>query len=598
MMGSRSFWLAAIVGLGLLLRLTYFQTLVAAEYTKLMASMADMGSYWEWARHLSDGDWLNRDTYHPYFSWMREIAPLETWHRWWGDRRIFHQTPAYPYLLAALTAMSGNSAEFAILVQLLIGALFPAAVFLLARRLFEVRAALVAAAVTALYAPFIFHQGILLRDWLIPISQTIALLCLIRAQETGLRRLWLGAGIALGFSYLVKPTIMLFLPPAMVWIAWLARADLRSAVLRCALVVLGFVLALSPAILRNLAVGVHPLALSTRAAEPFIIGNAADGDPAGFFLVPPSMKRILEDSDGRLIPTIRATLRTFEGDVPRFLHFQLRKLKGLVNPYDADLVPLLRVLPGYGTVFCLGAVGLLWLRRREPAHWLLYLFLLATCASLWVGPMRARYRLALVPVLTIYGGALLVHIYDLMRHREWRSLTKAFALCAGLALAQYGPLALDDLHLYLPGSDYQAVANRYAGEGRYDRALGEIARLLARARATPGAEMAAAASVAMGHYRIAWASTLLDDGRKGDAIRQTNLAADAYSATPTLSQTHYNLGLLYSRLGDREKAKTSFERFLSLESTGEQADRVRRLLGVLALDEGFEGSASAAAPPR
>jgi 4-amino-4-deoxy-L-arabinose transferase-like glycosyltransferase len=590
-------YVVAILILGLLLRILHFHAIVEAEFPKLLVTKGgDMQKYWEWAQHIAAGDWLNRDTYHPYSPWMQNIAPLETWYRWWGGRQIFHQSPAYPYFVASLLAVSNNSVEFVLMVQLLIGAIYPVAVFWLARRLFDSRASLAAAAMTAAYGPFIYHQGVLLRDWLIPITHTLMLLSLLKAQETQRGRWWLAAGMTLGLANLFKPTILLFIPLVLGWIAWQARWIFRLAVLRCTLVVLGVFLCLSPVILRNLLVGVNPLAMSTRAAVTFIIGNAADGDPVGWFIPPPSMKTILERSDGRLVPTMWETLKTYEGDYRRFLQFQFLKLKGLVNPYEipnsdnfnygAEISPLLRVTPGFGVVFCLGLGGLLWLRPSGSAHRLFWLFLLATCVSLWFGPIRARYRLPLVPILMIYGSALVIRGYDFFRHREWAPLGKASAICASLAFVQYGPLALTDWHLYLLGNDYLIVAHRYVDEGRYDRAVKEIARWHTRVRTMPGSDdVVIGLSVIEGDYRSLWAKTLLKEGREKEAKQQVAFAATAYAAAPTFSLAHFNLGILYFRLGDRVRARAEFERYLSMEPNSTKATKVRRFLDDLTFDE-------------
>jgi hypothetical protein len=588
--------LAGILLLGLALRVLHFHAIIEAEFPTLMVTLADAGTYWEWAQSIREGDWLSRDTYHPYFPWMAEIAPMETWYRWWGDRQIFHQTPAYPYLIAAILALSNDSVESVLFIQLMIGALFPLVMYRLAKHMFDTRAALLAAATAAVYGPYIFHQGMLLRDWLIPITQSVLLLCLLAGLKSPRLLWWMGAGLAAGLAYLVKPTITLFFPLLLGWILWHGRTTPRLAAMRCALIMLGFFICLSPAILRNVALGVEPLAFNTRGAEAFIIGNAADADPVGLFLAPPSTKRILEISEGRTLPAIRETLKTFQGDYLRLAKFQLLKLRGLVNPYEpvntenynygVEMSPILRVTPGFGLVFCFGVGGMLWLSRRSAPHQLFALFLLAALAALWFGPMRVRYRLTLVPILTIYGSALMVHLYDLFRSRSWMPFAKIAGSCLILSLVQYKLLALDNPRLYLPGGDYVKFANLYADEKRYDRAVEVMKRLQDKARATPDSdELVATAFVLEGSYRTRWAQELLDTNREDAAKEQTALAAKAYAAAPQLALLHYDLGLLYFRLGDREAAKASFEQFLSLGPDEEKADEVRRLLGMLALDE-------------
>ncbi len=150
----------------------------------LVWDQSDQYAFWQWAQTILAGDLLGRNTYHPYFDGMQEIAPLETWYRWWGGKEIFQHPPLYPYAVAAILAVSGNSMAAVLLAQLLLGALQPLVLFGLGRRLFDGQVGLVAAALTAFYGPFIFYQGVLLRDWLPPLLEPVALLALLRAHDS------------------------------------------------------------------------------------------------------------------------------------------------------------------------------------------------------------------------------------------------------------------------------------------------------------------------------------------------------------------------------------------------------------------------------
>ena len=79
---------------------------------------------------------------------------------------ILQQAPLYPYWVAGWFALLGESLKSVLLIQLVIGALDSIVIYWWARRLFDARVGLLAAAMTTLYGPFIFQQGTLLRDWL------------------------------------------------------------------------------------------------------------------------------------------------------------------------------------------------------------------------------------------------------------------------------------------------------------------------------------------------------------------------------------------------------------------------------------------------
>lgn len=66
----------------------------------LTAPTVDDYSFFKWAQTILAGDWLGRDTYHPYFEWMGRVTDMEDWYEWWGGKEVFHQTPLYLYMLA------------------------------------------------------------------------------------------------------------------------------------------------------------------------------------------------------------------------------------------------------------------------------------------------------------------------------------------------------------------------------------------------------------------------------------------------------------------------------------------------------------------
>ena len=94
--------------------------------------------------------------------------------------------------------------------------------------------------------------------------------------------------------------------------------------------------------------------------------------------------------------------------------------------------------------------------------------------------------------------------------------------------------------------------------------------------------MARAASYTQGDYRILWASQLFQQGHEQAARSQLERAEHAYNLAPPMSVTYYNLGVAYQQLGDRQKARTLLERFISLEPNGPGADVARQLLAQLA----------------
>lgn len=588
--------LVGILVLGCLLRLGHLWAIWDTAFLKtplfLVGANSDQYAFWQWAHTILAGDLLGRNTYHPFNSWMKAIAPLETWYRWWGGKQIFQQAPFYPYWVAGLRALSWNSLRFVILVQLLVGALQPLIMFWLAKRLFDARAGLVAAALTAFYGPFIFHQGTLLRDWLPPILEPLALVALLRARETGRGAHWLVAGGILGTALLTKEGVLLFVPLALLWLFLEYRPSVRQAGASAATLLLGFLLALSPLMIRNGIVGAPLFAISNRAAEGFIIGNAADA--VGTF-IPKTLGKILARSNGRLLPTIQETLGTYHGDWAGFVDQQVFKFRGLVDPFEVpnnvsfsyglEISPALWFTLRYGIIFPLGVAGFVLSLRTWRRHRLLWLYGLSTVGGLMAANILARYRLALVPVLVVYGAAGVVSVFEMVRSRRTAKIKLYLLLVAGVAVAQHvlvpSRLLQDAPDHSIHSFDYLVSADIYASEGRLDRAVAEMERLQEKAGERPSlASIVADARFLEGNYRAQWAEHLIKEGKWEEARRQAELAEAAYKHL-NLSAPNSVLGGLYLALGEPARARGFYERFLALGPDGSKADEVRRILSRL-----------------
>jgi hypothetical protein len=596
--GTTRLLLLAILILALAFRLVHLLALAGTAFPKfpLVFDQSDLNTFLEWAQTILAGDWLGRNTYHPAFAWMRTIAPQETWYRWWGGQAVFQQAPLYAYWVAGLLAVSRGSLEFVTAIQLVVGAvLHPLVMFWLGRRLFDNRVGLVAAALTAVYGPFIFHQSVLLRDWLPPILEPLALVALLKARASGRILDWGMAGAALGLAVMAKETILLFVPLVLIWLVLGHRSAIRPAAVSAGAVLVGLLLILSPLVLRNTLVGAPPFAVSNRAAEGIIEGNAADGFPIGL-THPASMKGILEASDGRLSAVIRETLGTYHGQWRGLVSMQLLKLRALADPlevpnnlnfyYAREISPILRLTLTYGIIFPLGLAGFVLSLRVWRRHALLICYGLAAVGSLMSTIILARFRLLLAPVLIIYGAVGLVSFWEAARARRIAEGVTYACLLTGVAVSQHlvVPIpALRDMHpIAVHRPEYLLAALIYAHDGHFDRAVAEVERLSAKAVERPSfAELARETSLDDGNYRALWAKQLLVEGKTAEARRQVERIKLAYGAHRDLAYPYYNLGLLYLKLGETAKARSSFDRFLAREPASPRAESVRRLLAEL-----------------
>jgi 4-amino-4-deoxy-L-arabinose transferase-like glycosyltransferase len=572
--------LLVILGIGLVLRLAYLWTISDSAIVQhhVIMTEADDHAFFQWAQRILAGDWLGRDTYHPYFGWMQS-TPLETWYRWWGGKEVFHQSPLYPYFLAVFLGISGSSVGFVFFVQLLFGALQVLIVYWLAARLFDRQTGIVAAALTAIYGPFIFHQGLMLRDWIPPLLEPLVLLLLLRARALG--RGWILAGGAIGLAIASKETSMLLVPVALLWLMYEFRTEWRRMLRTAALLVAGMLAALSPVYLRNAIVGAPFFSISTRGIEVVATGMTNMERVHG--------RQIMEESQGQ---TGLMMLKLFQSYGNQWKELSWRIFNRLAqiidtfeNPdnisfaYGQSVWPALKILPGYWIVMPLGLAALLLSMGSWRKYLLVYLYTLACLAGLVVTVVRARYRLTLATILILFAASVLVRLAMSIRNRKYREaavvcgLIVLFGACQQFVSYSMAASSEDRVRAV----DFLAAARVYVQDERFNKAADEMSRLLKRAREESNESEKIPLYEA--EYHIFSARHSIQDKDIGAARESLKKAQEAYGrASNPASYPYYEMGLAYLKLNDNDKAAKLFRRFLEIEPAGPSSDSVRKIL--------------------
>jgi 4-amino-4-deoxy-L-arabinose transferase-like glycosyltransferase len=146
--------------------------------------------------------------------------------------------PLYPLLIAGGNAVGLRSELVGRLISAFAGAAFVLVAFGLARRLYSLRVARMAAVLAALHPLLVAFGAAVLTEMLCLAVTWAGVLFVMRTRDTGRLRNAALAGLLFGFSYLSRPEAMLVVPIAMLWLVVFGRSGrLRAA--RQALVVLG-----------------------------------------------------------------------------------------------------------------------------------------------------------------------------------------------------------------------------------------------------------------------------------------------------------------------------------------------------------------------
>ena len=382
-----------------------------------------------------------------YYSWAREIAGGN----WLGDR-IFFQSPLYAYVLALFRVAFGDRIFPILFAQAVMGAGTCVLTVRIARRVLAEREAFVAGMLAAVYGPFLFFDGMVMKTSLSTFFTVLLVDTLLRSDGQN-ATLLAASGIVFGLNSLVRDNFILFLPLLLLAIPFaFGAAPVRRRVRACALFTVGVAAVIAPVTVRNFVVG-HEFALLTAGGgSVFYIGNNPEATgaftPPGFVHSQPMKEHedfIAKASEltGRQLTAGESSsfwLRqglTWIADHPldwaRLLARKLAifwnyfELPDNYNYYEVRQV-LLRPLGAIGLVLAvplyvmtfaliapLGLAGILLTAPRWRSFLLIYAVLFGYMGTVLLFFNFARFRVPIVPFLCIFAAATLASLLHAVR---------------------------------------------------------------------------------------------------------------------------------------------------------------------------------------
>ncbi len=536
--GRRSV-LLAILAVALLVRLAHWAAVRGQPFFAQLAM--DSQEYDRWAQAIAGGDWLGS--------------------------QVFFQAPLYPYLLALVYTLFGRSLDAVYLLQIAAAVAGVWALWRAGRALGNEPAGLAAAALAAVYAPFLFYDVQLLKE-----SPAVTVTCFLLWALAARR--WLAAGVLLGVLALLRENALL-LVPFLLPLAWQRDSSIDTGVRgfaqRGGLLVLGLLLPLAPVALRNGLVGGDYLPTTSQGGVNFWIGNNPQADGTYRPIVPgkqiPALERqeparLAEQELGRrLSPAevssfwLRRGLAWAAAHPVDFVRLQIRKLGMFWSWYEwpdavdyywtKSISPVLRLpLVEFGTLSLLAPVGLwlLWRRKRINEFAPVWLFALGWMLSTVAFFLFSRYRLPVVPALLLLAGAVMAELNDAWkeRRRGWQ---------AGVVLSMAAFVA-PDLVRFAPRMDLVHYNLGRLADERGDDAAAEE------------------------HYRAAFALNPHDflaclnlgnhAARRRDWPAALRFYQQAAALEPGSDDAESNLGGIHLALGDFAAAEQHLNRALTL----------------------------------
>lgn len=489
-------------------------------------------------------------------AWAQNIADGN-----WVGSKVFFRAPFYAYFLAVVYKIFGHSYIIPRLIQHLIGSVSCVLIYLLARRLFGRKVAVVAGLIAATYGMLLYFEGELLLDSLLVFFDLVLILLLLRSKDVPRLSRWFVCGLVLGLSAITRPNILFFIPFIWLWMFFVFRQKKTlKRIASCGGIFLaGSILVICPVALRNLLAGGDSVLIASQGGINFYIGNNenADGVSAIFYHEHweyRDFQLVAENETGRSLKPSQVSNFYYRKGMDFFLEKPSQAFKLLVKKLylfwsrfeisnNQDIYfyrrysSLIRVLPlGFWLIGPLGLTGMIlsfWSvgrnkraradkaaeRRMNILLPVLFVFCYMITVVMFFVP--ARFRLPIIPFLIIFCSFALVWLVRRGLKRDVASVRIFLVLLIPLIFLSNSNAYRLGMGGFSLAQAHFGLGNVYLKKGQLDLALAEFDSTLA--------------------------------------------------LNPTWSRAHLNRGMVFFRKGDYGEAEKEFLAELELNPNEEQA---------------------------
>ena len=519
--------------------------------------------------------------------------------------RVITYNPLYPFFLAPIFRLLGDSLIAVRLIQSLLGLALLWLVYGAGRLLSpgkdEGLTGLIAMVLAALYAQFLLFEGSLLATTLITFISAASISAALRLDRAigrgesflifGRRiPLWTGTaglGALLGAGALGRPNF--FFPLIVIFPVWFL---VRYRRWRCAAACLiGSLIFLAPPLVHNTVRSGQFVPISAHGGINLYIGNgpAADGTfntPEG---VRPHMEGIVQDSSiiaeqrtGVKLSHAEASgywtgeaIDAIKADPLRWLKLLGRKLRLMWNGSEISDVVDVRFYrescPVFGLLFvpfsvisALSIVGLILVMRCAERRATVLLFTGAGIVSILPFFVNTRYRMPVLPVLIISAAYFISWAVRSISAGRWKGLVLAIAAAALLFSQTARPMVRVN-----PSAGYTFLGNFHMERKQEEKA-----------------EKVFAEAYRLDPDRV---ETVINYARilklRGEKERSRGLYSRAFERWSDFPMLAVEYGSILDSVGEREMAKEAFLYAVSLERRRDSVVACK-LLSRIALSEG------------
>jgi len=488
---------------------------------------------------------------------------------------LFWQPPFYPLFLTGVYSFTKGSILSVKIFQMILGALTCVLVYLLGARILNRKIGLLAGIITAFYMPLVFFEGELLATGWAAFWPVVILLLLLKTTEKPGILHFLFLGFCGALSILTRPVFLPFFLASCLWLIFVLyrQKKLRFTLQRASIIAAGFLIVAIPTGILGFSTTGKFRILPFSGGINLYLGNNPNFKETTTIRPGLAWEKLLRLPEREGIESIYEKDAFFREEALGFmLKNPLKFTKGLVHKTsqffssrelarNVDMYVfrkwsnLLRIgvwkvgkfgFP-YALLFALAVMGAaFWIRRIPLPIWL---FLALYPAAVILVFVTSRYRMPVVPVMSLLASGGIVAFWEMTLKRHWPKLAilSAIFLISAVGCSSFGPFPEERLNF----------------KAELHNALGVVLQEMGHPEKAKKAYLNAIQS------RDDFVDAYYNLGVLMEKQGKTNQAMDYYhqaiKADPQSPNPYYNLGVLFQFQGKTDESIRYFLQTLKLE---------------------------------
>jgi len=401
---------------------------------------------------------------------------------------IFPMGPLYPYFLALFLKL-GFSFYSVLFLQIILGVGAVINIYFISKNIFGEMAGRISGFMAAVYAPYVFYDGLLLSESLQIFLMSSALLLLVRLKEKKyITARLVVSGILIGLTALGRGTILFF--PIFLGGFWLYKYfknKKRTGDLKRALIVLaGVIIGILPASLHNLSGGDF-VPISSNFGINFFIGN--NSEATGAYSEPRGLN-LSSDFTGRKIAEKESGRKLKSSEVSGFWSHKafafikenpFKFIAGLANKVwiylwnfdipQAEAVqihhkfsPPFWVLPsGFWFILVPGIIGMFYCKKDER-FWILLLLFISSVSGAAIFFVIGRFKLLGSIALLIFAGFGIRTVYKVLKEKNIKESIRIAIIIISVSVILFLPRSIDSKSKIATAYDNVGIAYFYKNQ--------------------------------------------------------------------------------------------------------------------------------------